>query len=601
MRRSILIAVLYVLVHVLGVAAAGPGRAETSPGAAPSAGLLPWERSAPDPDSTTETDEATSAATDSQAEPDPASAARPEAAETASPKPSIDPNAGAAEVADEPAAKDDAKESAKESPKTPVSEPPTETATAATPGPPHPVVVIIREKLADPAVIKDAPKEDVAALKAFYGARSEPPLWTTEMGFSAKGQAALFEIAKADDWGLEAKDFALPDAGALPADKGAQALAEIKLDLAILKYARVAHGGRHAPSEISDLFDQTPPVIEPQTVIAEIGGAEAPDVYLQSLHPRHAQFERLRRALLEAREADKPDETDIKRLVINMERWRWMPEELGELYVWLNTPDYMLYVVKDGKTVFEDKTLVGTIGNATPVFSDEMETIVFNPDWIAPPSVLEDKLWPALKRKYYNVLSSNKLKVSYKGKPIDPTKIDWRRVNIHRFTFSQKAGPKNVLGKAKFLYPNRHIVYMHDTLPYRRKVFDKDERAIGYGCVRMEKPLPFAELLLAEDQRMPKSEVKELWDKSVNKSVTLDSKPPVHTTYFTVLVDDDGKVSTFKDLYGLDRMHAEALFGSTDGFPKPPPEPKQRSSGGVASSGSSSRGNGFATALGFGD
>jgi len=586
LRASILIAVLYVLVQALCSAGGSPARAEAG---AEAAGTLPWERSAP----------AKNASEAGEAPPEDASA-DPNAAPPPAPEPTAEapasspaqlakpePQSATAPVADKPAATPAADSAATES---------------ETPGPPHPVVVAIREKLVDRTVTKDASEEDIAALKAFYRERSEPPLWIMEMGFSAKGQAVLFEIDKAGDWGLDAKDFALPEAGALPTDETAQALAEIKLDLAILQYARFARGGRHAPSEVSELFDQSPPVREPETVIAEIGKTGAPDVYLRSLHPQHEQFGRLRQALLDARKADKPNETDIRRLVINMERWRWMPEELGSLYVWLNTPDFMLYVVKDGKTVFEDKTLVGTIGNATPIFSDEMETIVFNPDWIAPPSVLEDKLWPALKRKYYNVLKSNKLKVSYKGKPIDPAKVDWRRVNIHRFTFSQKAGPKNVLGKAKFLYPNKHIVYMHDTLPYRRKVFKEEVRAIGYGCVRMAEPLPFAKLMLAEDQGLADSKVKELWDKSVNRAVTLKTKPPVHTTYFTVLVDDKGEVSTFKDLYGLDRKHAEALFGDTDGFPKPPPEPKQPSgsSGGVAdSSGSPVRGGGFTNSVGF--
>jgi len=575
LRASVLIAVLYVLVQALSLAAPNPLRAETSPQTA--RGTLPWEKAAPAEDAA-KTGDAPSAE-EAAVAPDVSPAAAPDADETES-------------TADESTAEVDA----------PAPDSGTKTQTTAAPsGPPHPVVAVIREQLADPAVTKDAEADDVAALKAFYRAWGEPPLWITEMGFSAKGQAVLFEIQKAEDWGLEAKDFALPKAGALPGDEAAQALAEIKLDLAILKYARLARGARHVPSEISDLFDQSASLRAPGTVIAEIGTTSAPDIYLQSLHPQHEQFGRLRQALLEVRKADEPNETDIRRLVINMERWRWMPEELGSLYVWLNTPEFMLYVVKDGKTVFEDKTLVGTIGNATPIFSDEMETIVFNPDWVAPPSVLEDKLWPALKRKSYNVLKSNKLRVSYNGKVIDPTKIDWRRVNIHRFTFSQKAGPKNVLGKAKFLYPNKHIVYMHDTLPYRQKVFAEKERAIGYGCVRMEKPLPFAELMLAEDQELPKSEVKDLWDKGVNRSVTLESKPPVHTTYFTAVVNEDGKVSTFKDLYGLDRKHAVALFGEADGFPQPPPEPKARSSsGGVAASRSPSRA-GFANALGFGD
>ena len=470
------------------------------------------------------------------------------------------------------------------------------------PVPAHPTVAIIREKLLDPEVTKDAAEEDVAGLQAFYDAWGEPPLWITGQGLSAKAQKALFEINRADYWGLEADAFTVPKAHVSPATAEAQALTEITLDLAILKYARQARGGRHVPTEISDLFDQSPPVRDPRMVMAEIATSDSPDIYLQSLHPAHEQFDRLRDALIEARKADEPNETDIRRLLINMERWRWMPEELGPLYVWLNTPSFMLHVVKEDETVFEDKTLVGTIGNPTPVFSADMETIVFNPDWIAPPTVLKEKFWPALKRKYFKILESNKISVSYRGRRIDPTKIDWQRTNIHKFTFRQKAGPKNVLGKAKFLYPNKHVVYMHDTLPPRRKVFKEDERAIGYGCVRMSKPQDFAALMLAEDQDLPKSDVKQFWNKGVNKAVSMERKPPVHTTYFTAIVDEEGKVETFKDLYGLDRKQAKAFFGSVEGFPKPPPE-KKRPSQSIASTASSrdTSSSAFTTSLGFGD
>lgn len=467
--------------------------------------------------------------------------------------------------------------------------------------PAHPVVAIVRERLAKEADPKDADEADLAALTKFYQTYDGPPLWVTEMGFTAKGQAVLFEIGEAGDWGLETKDFALPDADALPADETAQALAEIKLNLAVLKYARFARGGRYVPSEISKMFDQNPSLREPGTVIAEIGTTGAPDIYLRSLHPAHPQFGRLQKALTEAREAEKPNDIDIKRLIINMERWRWMPEDLGALHVQLNTPEFMLYLVKEGETIYEDKTLVGTIRYATPIFSAELETVVFNPNWVAPPSVLRDKLWPALKRKSFNILKSNKLNVSYKGKPINPQKVDWSRVNIHSYTFSQKAGPKNVLGKAKFLYPNRHIVYMHDTLPSWDKTFKKETRSVGNACVRMENPRKFAEKVLAADQQLPQSKVKSLWDKGVNSRVKMDTKPPVHTTYFTVAVDEEGKVSKFKDLYGLDRKAAKAMFESTKGFPVPPPAPKERASRSVASSGTSSpsSGGGFSNSLDF--
>jgi murein L,D-transpeptidase YcbB/YkuD len=462
--------------------------------------------------------------------------------------------------------------------------PPAEPPLAAAPlVPADPVVASIRSTVADPALRKDENADDLAALEAFYAARAAP-LWMTEMGFSAKGQQALFEIEKAGDWGLEAADFELPLAAALPATPEAQGLAELKLNLAILKYARLARGGRFTPSKISSLFDQRAPLRDPKIVLAEIEAADAPDAYLQSLHPKHEQFGRLRQALLKARgesedgnsEDGKPagNERDVKLLVINMERWRWMPETLGSIHVWNNSAAFMLYVVKDGKTIFADKTLVGTIGYATPVFTTPMTTIVFNPDWNAPETVVKENILPPLQQRKYSILKTHRLFVSLNGQPVDPTKVDWNRVNVLNYTFSQKAGPHNNLGKVKFLYPNRHTVYMHDTLPVRKKYFKQPVRMIGHECVRMEKPVRFAELLLAESNGWPASRVKELWDKGNNSSVALEKKIPVHMVYFTAVVDDSGKVDTSADVYGLDRKHAMALFGNATGFPEPPPEPE---------------------------
>ena len=445
-----------------------------------------------------------------------------------------------------------------------------------------PVVAGIRAKLGDPAVRKDANGDDLAALEAFYGARTAKPLWMTEMGFSARGQQALFEIEKADDWGLDASAFDLPLAEELPGGAEAQALAEIKLDLAILKYARFARGGRFTPSKISELLDQAPPLRDPKTVLSEIAAADAPDAYLQSLHPKHEQFARLRQALLKLRGKDEEgakqagSDKDIKRILLNMERWRWMPEDLGPVYVMNNSPAFMLYVVKDGKTIFADKTLVGTIGYATPVFTTPMTTIVFNPDWTAPETVVTENLLPPLKNQSYSILKIHKLSVSYNGTPVDPTRVDWGRVNILAYTFTQKGGPDNVLGKVKFLFPNRHDVYLHDTLPVRKKYFKQPVRMIGHECVRMESPARFAEILLAEGNGWPESQVKELWDKADNRSVALERKIPVHMVYFTAVVDESGKVETFADVYGLDRKLAAALFGDATGFPQPPPEPKRQ-------------------------
>jgi murein L,D-transpeptidase YcbB/YkuD len=490
----------------------------------------------------------------------------------------------------------------------PVAEPPAAETPAAEPASspptPHPVVELIKTKLADSDLRKDANAEDLAGLEAFYATRTDGPLWMTEMGFSAKGQAVLSEIEQADDWGLDKTAFELPQAGALPTSPDAQATAEIKLDLAILKYARFARGGRFVPIDISNLFDQEPQLRDPKTVLTEIAVADAPDAYLQSLHPKHEGFARLRQALLETRGKDEEGaKTDanavaIKQIVLNMERWRWLPEDLGAIYIWINTPEYMLYMIKDGKPIFTDKTLVGTISNATPAFSADMGTVVFNPEWIAPRSVLKEALLPPLSKKNYDFLKKHRFSVSYGGKPVNASKVKWTSANIYNYTFIQKPGPGNNLGKIKFLYPNKHDVYMHDTLPVRKKVFQKSARAIGYGCVRMEKPQQFAELLLAEDQELPTAKVKELWDKSVNQAVTIKSTIPVHTTYFTAVVDDEGKVQTFTDLYGLDRKLATAMYGDATGFPLPPPEVKQRRAVGTSVSASRPTSGGIADSLG---
>jgi murein L,D-transpeptidase YcbB/YkuD len=438
---------------------------------------------------------------------------------------------------------------------------------AAPAAPPDPVVAGIHSKLGDASLGKGADAKDRAALQAFYAARSGPPVWITPMGLSAKGQAVINEIGKADDWGLSAAAFELPPAGDLPKTADAQAGAEIKLDLAVLKYARFARGGRIDPSSLSSLIDQGPPLLDPKVVIAEIAASPTPDTYLQSLHPKHEQFQRLRQALLKARGGDddaakKPrNEQEIQRILINMERWRWMPADLGAVYVQDNVPEFMLYVVKNGKTIHSDKIAVGQLEYATPIFSADMQTIVFNPEWIVPPTVVRENLLPNLRGWFggSSILRQHGLQVKYNGRTVDPGSINWSNVNMANITFTQAPGPTNALGKLKFLYPNNHTVYMHDTS--KPKIFQQKMRAIGHNCIRVKEPSKFAEILLAEDKGWDAKKIQELLDKGYNSAVNLDRPIPVHTTYFTAVVDDQGKVTTFDDIYALDRKVAAVVGG----------------------------------------
>jgi L,D-transpeptidase YcbB len=440
-------------------------------------------------------------------------------------------------------------------------------ATESTPA--NPVIVAIRSKLAEPAVRKGAASEDVAALQAFYAERTSAPLWITGMGFSARAQAVITEIEKADDWGLSAADFDLPPLADLPANIEEQATDEVKLDLAILKYARFARGGRLSPLRVSELLDQKPDLRNPKTVLNEIGASPAPDAYLRALHPKHVQFERLRQALLKARARSKKGVTtaEMQRIILNMERWRWMPPDLGSYYVQDNIPEFVGRVVKNGKTVYATKVVVGLPKYATPVFSADMRSIVFNPDWTVPETIITEDLAPALKADRgpdLSILRDHELNVSYQGKPIDPSQVDWGRANVMSYTFTQPPGPDNVLGKLKFNFPNRHAIYMHDTI--QPEVFDETVRMASHGCIRVYQPAQLASFLLAEDKGWSAQQVKDMLVKGDNSVISLSHKIPVHLTYFTATVDDKGKVQIFDDVYDIDNKMAQALFGKAAKF-----------------------------------
>ena len=438
-----------------------------------------------------------------------------------------------------------------------------------------PMSASIRAQLENTSLRKGADAADTAALEAFYAERREPPVWITDMGFSAKAQAVIYEIARGDDWGLSASDFDVPAPGDLPNTAHDRAVAEIKLQLAILKYARFARGGRVNPSSLSVLIDQAPPLLDPKIVLTEIAASSTPDTYLQSLHPKHEQFQRLRQALLKAREtAKKPrNEKEIQWLLINMERWRWMPADLGAVYVQDNIPEFMLYVVKNGKTIHSDKIAVGELRYATPIFSADMQTIVFNPEWTAPPTVVREDLLPNLRSGGWfggsSILRQHGLQVKYNGRTVDPGSINWNSVNMANIAFTQPPGPRNVLGKVKFLYPNKHVVYMHDT-SWGRERFKQTMRAFGHNCIRMANPSGLAEILLKEDKGWDAQKVEDLVDKGHDTAVNLDHPVPVHTTYFTAVVDDQGKVSTFADVYGLDRKVAAVVLGKVATYVAPP-------------------------------
>ena len=534
--------------------------AENTEGNSPaSPAVAPASEDVPDPAEDSET------ATPAPSEGEPADAASAPKPEEAKPAETAAPAA--------PESEPKQPESAAAPPAEPSGTPAAATAQAPASSP-DPLMAAIASKLKDPALRKGAASDDLAALEAFYTERSGAPLWITPMGFTARAQALIAEIQNAGNWGLPAEAFDLPSASDLPASTEAQAVDEVKLALAVLKYARYARGGRLSPGKISELFDQKPDLVSPKTVLTEIAAAPAPAAYLTSLQPKQAQFESLRKLLIKyvanakARGRKPMADPSIQRLIVNMERWRWMPADLGSYYVWNNVPSFVTRVMKGGKSIYVEKVIVGQPKYATPLFSANMRSIEFNPDWTVPDTIKFEDLAPRLRQgsadgtRDISILTSNKLSVSYQGKPVDAATVDWNRANIGKYTFTQEPGPDNVLGALKFNFPNRHAIYMHDTI--QPELFSETERSLSHGCIRVRQPDRLAALLLAEDKGWSPQQVKDLLAKGKNSGVTLSRPVPVHLTYFTAVVDAQGKLQTFADIYDLDKKMAYALFGKSD-------------------------------------
>jgi murein L,D-transpeptidase YcbB/YkuD len=518
-----------------------------------------------------------------------------------------------------------------------------------------PLVAQVRQLAAAP-VRGNVIAADRMAAAEFYGDRTAT-IWVTAAGFTARARHAMAEIAKADDWGLEARAFELPHLAPGETSLAALAGAEIKLALAVLKYVRYARGGRFDPAQLSRNFDHKPTLRDPKVVMEAVAATETPGNYLRDLHPKHEQFERLRQALLKARGmGHRPEEkaetivrlpegptlkvgmrhpnvallrqrlklaaqpgeediydrgvqdavrdfqqknniqptgmltsrtrsalngvetprpafgSDIQRIVVNMERWRWMPEDLGNFYVWDNVPEFQSRIVKRGQTIWQTRIVVGKPETQTTLFTASMRYIVFGPEWGVPDSIKVKEILPYLRPSAdggglfgwgggtdTRVLQRHNLRVSYNGKPVDASQVDWQSVDIRRFTFIQPAGPTNVLGGIKFRFPNKHDIYMHDTP--QRDLFEKTVRAYSHGCIRVQNPGRLAEILLEEDKGWSAAHVRNLLAQGGNNEVTLTKQIPVHITYFTVMVGDDGRLQSFGDLYGHDNRIASALAG----------------------------------------
>jgi L,D-transpeptidase YcbB len=460
-----------------------------------------------------------------------------------------------------------------------------------------------------------------AAVAAFYAERSDRPVWTEGGALTQAARAGLERLSHADEEGLDPNAFAVPQADRLagPAtDAATIADVEIALSAVFLDYAQQAADGRVDARKISHSIVPAQNLSDPVGALNMIADATDLAATLEAFNPTHPQFLALKRKLAELKAADavaesrppvvppgpilrvgmedqrvallrtrlgltmvdddlyddalaeavrsfqrerrlkatgilgpqtvaalnggfrRPPVSIENEIVANMERWRWMPRDMGASNVLVNVPEYRLRVTMNGSEVHEAKVIVGKPDTPTPMFSDNMEFVVFNPSWNVPQSIIKKEYMPKLMEDP-DYLARRGFIVTYHG---------------DRMTVRQPPGDDNALGHIKFMFPNNFSVYLHDTSS--RSLFANEKRAFSHGCVRVDLPYKFAEIVMGAENGWTEDRVR----RSIGgreRRVDLARPIAVHIAYFTAYVDGDGELRFFDDIYGYDQRVMAAL------------------------------------------
>jgi murein L,D-transpeptidase YcbB/YkuD len=327
----------------------------------------------------------------------------------------------------------------------------------------------------------------------------------------------------------------------------------------VLTYARHVQAGRFPYTRVSRNIELPQAAPEPADVLTAVVGTQDVGKVLDAFSPQHEEYRKLKATLAELRGAAGAKKGDTSRqietILANMERWRWYPRDLGSAHVIVNQPDFTLRVMHDGAQVWTTRIVIGKPSMPTPLLSETMKFITVNPTWHVPPSIVHNEYLPALAQDP-TVLSRMGLRVSYSGGGV---------------SISQPPGPGNALGRIRFNFPNRFLVYQHDTPD--KYYFAHEVRAYSHGCMRVQDPAKYAEVLLNivhPEQRWTAERITRMFG-SAEQNLQLQPTPVwVHLTYQTAFVDSAGKLQMRRDIYNLDSRTLAAMKSGRGGFESAP-------------------------------
>ena len=402
------------------------------------------------------------------------------------------------------------------------------------------------------------------AERDFYASRNDLPGWIDRDKASPRLAALVDALRHSEDQGLDPVRYGT--------DRFQQALAaaeqnkdryelekipelDARLTYAYLRYAADLLGWSSNPKAIYTNWVPAPNKVDLAAQLSKAVSSNSVRETLEELAPSHTQYKGLQTALQHERQSPTGHLDQIR---MNLERWRWMPRDLGERYVFVNVPAYQMQVVEGTDPILAMRVIVGDPMHPTPIFNDEMTTVVLSPNWNVPESIIRKEMVPRLVHDPGYLERQDIEVVGTSGQVIDAEGVDWGDESVvSGLHFRQEPGPKNALGLVKFQFPNPFDVYMHDTP--QDALFNKPHRALSHGCIRLENPVALAQYVLRDKPEWTSEKISSAMNAGHEQNVALKEHLPVHIGYFTAWVNPDQSVTYTDDPYQLDEKQKMQL------------------------------------------
>lgn len=412
-----------------------------------------------------------------------------------------------------------------------------------------------------------SPDELTREVAELYHARSFAPIWINGAAVSEAATYATEAFGNAAQEGLDPTDYqgAARAVAQAKSDPAKNIETEIILTKTALQYLKDMRGDRVNPSKIKKELYLKKFSIDASKIFAEQMEADPSGAWLKSYTLKNPNYQVLKKFLADYRQklqnvgGKDPDlSRRIDQIVINMERWRWLPEKMPTRYVMVNIAAFELKAVQDDQVSFETPVIIGHVTRKTPVFASTIDAIRFNPSWHVPQSIaVKDKLKKIkadpgyLSRNGYVLYNSA-------GQPISAYNVNWSNVSASNFNYHLRQVPsgRNALGKIRFSINSPYNVYLHDTP--EKELFNQQERSLSSGCIRVKDPVKLASFVFNDPAHWSPEKIQANMKGNQTKNIPLGQSVPAFITYFTVWKDNQG-VHFEKDIYGRDQQLRDAL------------------------------------------